>query len=504
MARARTGTLALRKRGGELVWHAQVTVGLGDDKRREWFSLETTDKAVARRKLKRLVAELAGGQTRTGAIATAAAPDTVQGYAEAWYARRQAEGVASASDEWRNLELHALELVGELPITAVRSSHIRSILDQAVADGLSLETLRKIRGALDRLFKSAWQAELIDANPVARVPCPKLREVKRERTVPTDEEYSAYFAFPDGDVEVKMLSLLSRCVGGARTGDLNRLSWLQVDTVAFAAVVVARAKTGKPQEIEVPASLRPFLGAWWEQGGRPTTGPVFPCRAGRNVGGFKKPRGNAYADRFRRDLQRALDWAGLAVRRELFEDTDVSRRVDFHSHRRAFAGALAAAGVNLQRQMRLGGWTDSKTAMGYVMRSGPGMREIPVEALPALPAPRLEPRRCDEVAPVVLVGEPQSQQAVCDWGESREANSSAPSMIRTCDPRLRRAPNSGGSGLSHGPAADATPAKPLEAAPRRTESHQLQRLPSALARLAEALADHPELAASLVASRRAA
>src|SRR5262249_20327056 len=161
--------------------------------------------------------------------------------------------------------------------------------------------------------------ELIDENPVARVRTPKMHEVRRERMILTDDEYLQYFACAEADLEIRMMVMISRCAGGARTGDLNRLDWSQIDTFAFEKLVLPRPKTLTPQELEIPAPMRPHLRAWWEQHGSPRSGPCFPCRRGPRKGGFKKPQGNTYSGRFRRDLLRA----GIN-RPELHNDTSVS------------------------------------------------------------------------------------------------------------------------------------------------------------------------------------
>jgi O-acetyl-ADP-ribose deacetylase (regulator of RNase III) len=79
----------------------------------------------------------------------------------------------------------------------------------------------------------------------------------------------------------------------------------------------------------------------------------------------------------------------------LFSDVATSRRVDFHSFRRAFNTALAEAGVNVQTAMHLAGHSDAKTHMRYV-QSTAAMRRIPIAALPQLnadsPVETSEPR----------------------------------------------------------------------------------------------------------------
>jgi hypothetical protein len=81
-------------------------------------------------------------------------------------------------------------------------------------------------------------------------------------------------------------------------------------------------------------------------------------------------------------LRRDLAKAGL-TRPEIFHETATTLPVDFHSFRRAFNTALAAAGVNVQLAMKLAGHADERTHMRYVM-DAPEMRRIPEAAIPRL------------------------------------------------------------------------------------------------------------------------
>jgi len=153
---------------------------------------------------------------------------------------------------------------------------------------------------------------------------------------------------------------------------------------------IPRAKTERPQVLEIPAVLQPFIRAWWERQGCSRVGPVFPARRGKRKGGFKQARGASFAGRLRRGLLKA----GI-TRHELHNDTPTTLRCDFHSFRRAFASALAGAEVSAQHAMKLTGHSDAKVHSRYVMDT-PAMRVIPLRALPtvgALPVkpPKLSP-----------------------------------------------------------------------------------------------------------------
>jgi integrase len=271
------------------------------------------------------------------------------------------------------------------------------------------ETVVKVRGAMHRMFRAAQVDDLIEQNPATPVHTPKIREVSKERVILTDEEFSRFVACAAADLELRMLSLVARCEGGMRTGDLHKWDWSMIDRVHFAECIIPRAKTEAPQLLAVPPTLAPFLHAWWERAGKPEAGPVFPVRVGKRAGEVKRAE-NSYASRLRRDLLRARVWRLPPVqvpatspgtrtdrgkqakgtklapdpRDPLYFETANTLPVDFHSFRRAFNTALAGAGVNVQRAMHLAGHSDARTHMRYVMQS-PSMRTIPPSALPRLP-----------------------------------------------------------------------------------------------------------------------
>jgi integrase len=264
------------------------------------------------------------------------------------------------------------------------------------------ETITKVRGVMHRLFRSAEEEDQIERNPLTAVRCPRTREIKKERSILTDDEFERFIGCAEIDLELRMLSLVARCEGGMRTGDLHHWDWTMIDRDGFEQCTIPRSKTRTPQPLEIPGVLRPFVRAWWQSAGGPEAGPVFPVRRGGPRGAAEAPeqrlrqapaagsvsggRGPHAPDR------RARDPTGHAHRSRTVRRGDATRfdtattlPVDFHSFRRAFNTALAESGVNLQRAMHVAGHADAKTHMRYVMR-GSGMRSIPAEALPQIAA----------------------------------------------------------------------------------------------------------------------
>jgi len=419
MGRPRTGSL-VHKPGG---FAARLSTAGG----RAWVGLGTHNEDEAKQKLKLLVED------------TSKAEEPMETYADTWLRQRKAAGVVMYREEYTYWKLHVRPLLGSLKLIDVRPEHVVQVLDQLVRKGKSKQTVRHVKGFMHRMFADAWRANRIEANPVDRVKLPKIREQRKERVILTDDEFSKFITCPDIDEEIRMLSLCSRVLGGARTGDLHRLDWALLDVPSFESVIIARNKTGTPQRLGVPEAIRPFVRKWWEGQGCPSAGPVFPSQRGDRKG-KAKGTGSSYAKKLRRELRRA----GI-TRPELFTETQHTRRVDFHSFRRAFVGALAGAGVPLQVSMKLSGHTNARTHTGYIV----GVQEIPPAVVPVL-----------------------------DPGAKTQEEVGTPEGIRTPDQRLRR------------------PASPNDPAGSPETSGTPDPLPS---RLVAALGDDPELLARVLA-----
>jgi len=397
--RPRKGSLEFRGK----TWHARLTITVEGESIRKWFDLGTDNKAVARRKRDRLVAELAVNGAPPTQI-SGKSPETVDDYAKGWIQSRRERGIVSVAYEAVYYARIWSPAFGRLQLGAVKAAPIRAVLNDVAAGKIlpkaradrkrapkpyGRQSISHIRATAFRLFDAAWRDELIPENPVARVRVPDMNETSKARAVLTDSEIAALVSHPDADAEMKVLVLLSRTIGGLRAGDLNGMDWTAFSP-GFATCSFVRRKTRRknplPQTLEVPQAVRPFVHVWWERQGCPVAGPVFPVRKGKRAGGFKKHSSMSYADRLRRELLRA--WV---TRHELHHETATTLPVDFHSTRRAYATALARVGVNDQTAMVLTGHSDPKVHQRYVEQAS-------IRALPAAAVPSLDPNVAQFVA----------------------------------------------------------------------------------------------------------
>jgi integrase len=381
--RPRKGSLYWTKSG----WRARLTVEIDGVAVQKSFDLETKDQAVAKVKLRRLL------KLHVPAKEQASAPMTVGEYGDPWLARREGLGIAAASYERRFFERIWKPAIGNRPLVEVTKADIQQVIDDAAAgeirplprrdgdepEAYSRQSVSHLRATIVRLFQAAWKDEIVSENRAARTDVPDMNEdTTKARAVLTDEEIGALIAEPTVDAEIKVLVLLSRTVGGLRSGDLNGLDWTAFSP-GFVTCTFVRRKTRKkkpaPQTLVVPEPVRPFLVVWWERQGSPVAGPVFPVRRGVRAGQAKKRSNMSYADRLRRELLKA----GLD-RHELHHETATTLPVDFHSTRRAYATALARVGLNEQKAMRLTGHSDPKVHQRYLDALA---GELPANAVPS-------------------------------------------------------------------------------------------------------------------------
>jgi len=401
--RPRKGTLEFRGK----TWRARLSVTVEGESLRKWFDLGTDNKAVARRKMARLLKEHETNAAPIEQLAEVAKrTETVAEAAERIFKERVGEVRDVVNDPIR-FRKHVAPHIGKLAVTDVGSSHIREVLNAGKEEGKSRKSLVHLRRVMNLIFALLWQDEVISENPVARVKVPNVATDKRERAVLTDEELVRYLSWQHPEehhgmavLERQTMACISRCFGGLRTGDMHALRWESLDTEGgqFRFGWAPRKKTARPQLLEIPEMLRPLIRDWWERAGRPATGLLFAARRGENAGSGPKI-GVSHAVAFRRDLRRAFGvdvWSPETRRfaqpedrelspreRELFEDTTFTRPVDFHSWRRAYSQALANAGASAQQASALAGHASLDAHQRY-LNNTTKMAEVPAAALPSI------------------------------------------------------------------------------------------------------------------------
>lgn len=436
-----SGSLVERETG----YYGRYLATVDGERVRVTRALGTRNKAAAERKLARLIANDDTDRASVERVETFAEA------AERVHAQRVDEEIKSAPDDLARVRRYALPVIGRTAVTAIEPHDVNAVLDHAKAEGLGHQTVVHLRNNLRAVFKSLRREGVIPINPVddAEMPGFPTRR-KRVRAVLDDLELAAYLAYVPpktarGRVHVlerQVLTVVSRCFGGVRTGDLNSLDWdaFETEDGRFGSGWAPRAKTESPQLLEVPQVLRPVLRRWWEMQGCPAAGPVFPVRRGKRAGEAKGKM--TYALAFRRDLQAAFTQAlerrvkgvpkpGSKRWRELFERTPHTLPVDFHSWRRAYCQALKDADVNVQQAIALSGHKSIEVHLRYTADPNKAAA-VPPKALPAALIIDIDPD--DE--------DPDDDDPDDDDGEQGPQNR---------DPSLGSLPGSGGVSVASGP-----------------------------------------------------
>jgi integrase len=365
--------MAGRKRTGTLIWTGKAySVRFASGKQ---ISLHTDDKRVALARQR----ALANDPTST------APTSSIETFKEAALRHVGVQLVAkvpSAPARKSRLERWAIPIIGEMLVTAVRPGHITSILEHVAALGRSSTTLAHMRGDLIYIFGRLLKEEGVTRNPARGdlVDTPPGVDDERKRVILRDEEFATLVQAATTPPQLRMMSIVARAFGGMRTSDLRAWQWEHIDLPpggAWTWADVPRPKTSRKacraggraarfalERLALPPPVAAELRAWWLAAGRPATGSVFSFPPARKS--------------FALDLRAALLAAGVD-RHELHYDTDRSRRVDFHSFRRAYVTAIARAGLNAQTAMKAAGHRQMATHMLYAV---PELIEVPSSAVP--------------------------------------------------------------------------------------------------------------------------
>jgi hypothetical protein len=408
-----------RKQSGSKRWSPLKASWMGrirgaQGERTPWCDLGTDNESLAEQKLAQWI--------ETGIPPRAKARESFALSARRIVAEQRASGFAGAADRSYRVETYALPRLGHLEIEQIEQHHLNSVLADMVKLGLLVDTVHHMRTDLSKIFKTLVGEGSLRHCVATGMELPDgCEHDARPRKAVSDEHVVQFLRRRGTAGELEMLVLIARWVGGQRTSDVHAGDWTHVDTVHWKTMRVRRPKTeAKPgalpgrkkgrrrasrsfefTEHDIPSDVVGPLRAWWEAHGRPTSGPIFPARRGKNAGKRKASRGISYAKRWRDALWEerivcplpGFESAVGDARREYCAyqaDTDETRKTDFHTIRSAYITGLARAGVNEQMAMIAAGHGgDSRTHRGYlkVDEIAVPAAALPSLALPALPTP---------------------------------------------------------------------------------------------------------------------
>ena len=166
-----------------------------------------------------------------------AKPDkiTVDTWFETWMREYQSNTIRETTEVlYRSMYKHHIkDSIGHMKLQTVRPEHIQTLFNQMKNEGYAPSFIKRFRNVLNRMFKLAYQNDLIMRNPVEKTTTPK-EEGKREREnhrALTESEQRKFMQYAD-ELEPQYADLFYFGFStGMRIGELFALEWDEVDLI---------------------------------------------------------------------------------------------------------------------------------------------------------------------------------------------------------------------------------------------------------------------------------
>lgn len=324
------------------VWHVRGTVGIGAEVRNvDERSTRCRDEALAREYGQRLEHEiqrdiLEGDRGR-------AKRHTVAQALHLYLTRPEPFGQL---DIWRIGELG--RIAGDFKIADAKAGWQKFVAERCKDRPIGKTLRRDLAPATVERFRSIYQAALHYACAHWEIAAPKVAVIDTERPPPiwlplkTQNRLLAAYSAP-ADAVAEFL-----CFEGCRTQEALRADWRHVNW-SNGTVFFPETKNGKARTVTLHPRVRTRLRKMWVERKRPDQGAIFlssrgePYEDTRGKGGnpLKKPHATAC---------RRAGVSGFTVH-------------DWRSH---FASWFVMNGGDLDGLMKHCGWTDERSAIGYL------------------------------------------------------------------------------------------------------------------------------------------
>lgn len=148
--------------------------------------------------------------------------ETVQQYAERWR-KVQDHRPGTAALYERVLRLHVYPVLGDLPLRAVRHSHVRAFVS-GLSRTMQPNTARQVHAVTRTIFRSAVADKLIPSTPFEKIPLPKVQ--RREVRPPAPGE--VHHLVDQAPERLRALVLLA-ALSGLRSGEMLGLTVDRID-----------------------------------------------------------------------------------------------------------------------------------------------------------------------------------------------------------------------------------------------------------------------------------
>lgn len=377
-------------RGGR--WKVQAT---DTDGARKWYDLDASIRQD-QREVAQAVGTAFAKKLRAGEHVPSECEETVAEYFERWKTMRARKYPRQAKADESVFRLWVSERLGALPIRSVTRAHLIEFshhLDTLAAKGddFGEKRARNIFSVVAAMFRDAFTHKdaalrVLESNPCADVPWPERSETQALKQLLYPREFLALVSCPDVPVVRARLYAVTLCTT-TRAAEVRAFETqhfdvehgsVQILMSTSDGVTTKSTKSGKARLATLETTLAPVIEAMLEEradvGGR-----LFPSRPKGT------PKGNQWraptddfiprADgeyglcgTFKRDLRRALEWAGIAIRPELFDDSDRRKSISirFHDLRASGITWRHARGDNAAEILQQCGHEDQATNAIYI------------------------------------------------------------------------------------------------------------------------------------------
>lgn len=184
--------------------------------------------------------------------------DTVQNVYDIW-SKKHFEGLTEWGKQGYKTAWTYFTDIKHIKIRDIKTDHLQSVIDKAIAKGKSRGICEKIRNLASQLCKHAMQQDLINKNYAQFLVLPK--QETKEKEIFSDKEIEILFAHSD-DKNVRII--LALIYTGFRLDELLSVEISNVSMDDGYLIGGEKSEAGKDRIVPINEKIRPFIEEWYE------------------------------------------------------------------------------------------------------------------------------------------------------------------------------------------------------------------------------------------------
>lgn len=264
------------------------------------------------------------------------------------------KAVTTIRCECANYEKWIAPLIGEQPLTAIRSTHVEALSLNATKNGKSAQTVRHIIALVSQIWNMAHAHDVVTGeNPCRRVKKPR-QDSRRMRFLTTKEATTLLQALKERSTDTYETAVIS-LFAGLRAGEIHSLTWADVNFDAGTLYIRDPKNKHSRHAFITPEIVEVLKG---RERGDSKSSLIFPS----TVGTCRQ----AVSDSFERTVKALGLNDGI---------TDARQKVVFHTLRHTFASWLVQRGTPLYTVAELMGHSSLEMTKRYAHLAPDTMRQ---------------------------------------------------------------------------------------------------------------------------------